>query len=175
MPAGRAARSTSYLILLRGGFAMRASFQPRRWSLTPPFHHFGAGSFAPFGIRLRSLLARLSVVCFLWHFPSRAIAARLPPLTSGPSALRSPDFPLPCGSDRSLARHFRRNFKDQRYRMRPHIVHATMFWGLPASPSFSFASTICDTLGGWTRWHPSHTPSCVSATTTGQRFVLRRS
>ena len=121
------------------------------------------------------LLARLSVVCFLWHFPSRAIAARLPPLTSGPSALRSPDFPLPCGSDRSLARHFRRNFKDQRYRMRPHIVHATMFWGLPASPSFSFASTICDTLGGWTRWHPSHTPSCVSATTTGQRFVLRRS
>ena len=34
--------------------------------------------------------------------------------------------------------------------MRPHIVHATMFWGLPASPSFSFASTICETLGGWT-------------------------
>ena len=40
MPAGRAARSTPYLILLRGGFAVRASFQPRRWSLTPPFHHF---------------------------------------------------------------------------------------------------------------------------------------
>ena len=62
MPAGRAARSTSYLILLRGGFAMRASFQPRRWSLTPPFHHFGAGSFAPFGIRLSSL-ARQNFRC----------------------------------------------------------------------------------------------------------------
>ena len=62
MPAGRAARSTPYLILLRGGFAVRASFQPRRWSLTPPFHHFGTGSFAPFGIRLRSL-ARQTFRC----------------------------------------------------------------------------------------------------------------
>lgn len=62
MPAGRAARSTSYLILLRGGFAVRASFQPRRWSLTPPFHHFGAGSFAPVGICLRSL-ARQTFRC----------------------------------------------------------------------------------------------------------------
>ncbi len=31
--------SIPYLILLRGGFALHASFQMRRWSLTPPFHH----------------------------------------------------------------------------------------------------------------------------------------
>lgn len=36
---GRAARSVPYLILLRGGLALRAAFQPRRWALAPPFHH----------------------------------------------------------------------------------------------------------------------------------------
>ena len=152
-PAERAARSTPYSILLRGGFALRASFQPRRWSLAPPFH--------------RLLRARgAGHVCFLWHFPSRTISMRLPPLTDGSHALRSPDFPLPRGSDRSPARRFRRNCQISRYRMRPHIVHAT-------SPALW--STSCDTLGGWTRWQPSHTPSCVSVTTTGHLFVRRRS
>ena len=108
----------------------------------------------------------LFAVYFLWHFPSRGIAPRLPSLTGGSSALRSPDFPLPLSSDRSLARRFRRNCQISRYRMRPHIVQAT-------SPALW--STSCDTLGGWTRWQPSHTPSCVSVTTTGQRLVRRRS
>jgi len=174
-PTERAARSIPYLILLRGGFALRAAFQPRRWSLTPPFHHSGARLVVRSGLRPYSLapalgisssLRELFAVYSLWHFPSRTIAVRPPPLTSGSSALRSPDFPLPCGSDRSLARRFRRNCQISRYRMRPHIVQATR----PA-----LWSTSCDTLGGWTRWQPSHTPSCVSVTTTGHLFVRRRS
>ena len=123
-------------------------------------------SAAPVSSCLALSLSPLRATCSLWHFPSRRIARRPPPLTDGSSALRSPDFPLPRGSDRSLARRFRRNCQISRYRMRPHIVQAT-------SPALW--STSCDTLGGWTRWQPSHTPSCVSATTTGQRLVRRRS
>ena len=173
VPTERAARSIPYLILLRGGCALRTAFQPRRWSLTPPFHHCGArlvvrsvrACALAHSLPRSEFLPRFAVYS-LWHFPSRTIAVRPPPLTSGSSALRSPDFPLPCGSDRSLARRFRRNCQISRYRMRPHIVQATR----PA-----LWSTSCDTLGGWTRWHPSHTPSCVSATTTGQRLMRRRS
>ena len=61
---------------------------PPRWSLTPPFHPY----------RLAA------AVCFLWRFPSAAVAAALPALTAGSSALRSPDFPHPFGRDRSHAR-----------------------------------------------------------------------
>ena len=42
----------------------------------------------PFTITLAGCLS-------LWHFPSRGISPHVPPLTSGSSALRSPDFPLP--------------------------------------------------------------------------------
>lgn len=47
----------------------------------------------------------LRAVCSLWHFPSRRIALRLPTLTDGSPALWSPDFPHPCGRDRSLAQN----------------------------------------------------------------------
>ena len=142
------------------------TFSPLRSSLGRSFRSgLRPYSLAP-ALGIASSLRELFAVYFLWHFPSRTIAVRPPPLTSGSSALRSPDFPLPCGSDRSLARRFRRNCQISRYRMRPHIVQATR----PA-----LWSTSCDTLGGWTRWQPSHTPSWVSVTTTGHLFVRRRS
>ena len=125
----------------------------------------------------RGALRRL----FLWHFPLRRFSRRPRPLTNRFPALRSPDFPLPLGSDRSRARRFvgnsqRSNAAPQaRYRMRPHIVHATIDCGLPARPFFAFASASCPTDGGCTRWQPSHTPSCVSADTTGHLLVLSRS
>ena len=155
-PTERAARSIPYLILLRGGFALRASFQPRRWSLTPPFHRSGA-----------RLVVRSVRACALTHSLPRSES--LPRFANSSLSVLCGTFHhagLPHGSDRSLARRFRRNCQISRYRMRPHIVQATR----PA-----LWSTSCDTLGGWTRWQPSHTPSCVSVTTTGHLFVRRRS
>ena len=101
------------------------TFSPLRSSLGRSFRSgLRPYSLAP-ALGISSSLRELFAVYFLWHFPSRTIAVRPPPLTSGSSALRSPDFPLPYGSDRSLARRFRRNCQISRYRMRPHIVQAT--------------------------------------------------
>lgn len=56
---------------------------------------------------------RRAATCFLWRFPSRRISRRLPPLTDGSPALRSPDFPRPEGRDRSRAGSLRKK-KPQR-------------------------------------------------------------
>ena len=56
-----------------------------RWSLAPPFHP----------------CRPKAAVSSLWHFPSATVAVTLPVLTTGSSALRSPDFPHPFGRDRS--------------------------------------------------------------------------
>ena len=98
-PTERAARSIPYLILLRGGFALRAAFQPRRWSLTPPFHHCGA-----------RLVVRSVRACALTHSLPRSeslprFANPSPSILCGtfrrarlPCALRpSRADPLPCG------------------------------------------------------------------------------
>ena len=81
----------------RGACHAGGTLAPPRWSLTPPFHP-----------------CRLAAaVCFLWRFPSAALAAALPALTAGSSALRSPDFPHPFGRDRSRARSHGENVKDR--------------------------------------------------------------
>jgi len=72
--------------------------------------------------RAGGLLPRLftitpcGAVLFLWRFPSRGLSPRPPPIAGGPSALWSPDFPLPEGSDRSAARRFRGQSKISRGR-----------------------------------------------------------
>ena len=81
----------------RGACHAGGALAPPRWSLAPPFHPY----------RLAA------AVCSLWRFPSAAFAAALPALTAGPSALRSPDFPHPCGRDRSHARSHGENVKDR--------------------------------------------------------------
>ncbi len=78
-PAERAARSTPYLILLRGGFTLHASFQPRRWSLTPPFHYH-----RPEGLRyLFSVALSIAHGC---HAPSALDKRILCPAESGLSS-----------------------------------------------------------------------------------------
>ena len=42
---------------------------------------------------------RTKAVCFLWHFPSADLEVSLPDVIRH-TALRSSDFPLPCGSGR---------------------------------------------------------------------------
>lgn len=62
------------------------------------------------------------------------------------------------------------------YSRRPHIVQTAR--SIRPPPTFALAllcCTICETYGGCFMWQPSHTPSSLIATTTGQRFVLRRS
>ena len=146
--------STPYLILLRGGFACCG----------PPSRATPVGSCpTPFTYRrlsrtscLISVALSVNRVCpgSRGHY---SLALR--PVESGlSSALRPRSVPPP---------HFRvKKLLQSRYRMRPHIVHATMS---------VLRSTICATWGGCTRWHPPHTPSPVSGTTTGHRLVLMRS
>ena len=46
---------------------------------------------------------------------------------------------------------------------------------LPSAADLPLCWTSCATKGGCFMWQPSQTPSPLSGTTTGQRFVLRRS
>lgn len=155
--------STPYLTLLRGGLALRRRSRAHPGGLLP----------RPFTITVssRKRLSRFSVALSVaWLSPCP------PPLTSGSSTLWSPDFPQPFGRDRSHTRRTRRNqIVCYLYSMRPHIVQATRCIGLPSAANFALASTSWETLGGCTRWQPSHTPSAVRGTITGQRFVRRRS
>ena len=135
-----------------------------RWSLTPPFHRNPCGP---------------SLFCGTFHhggFPpaSRLSQADPPPCGVRTFLCRSRQRPVTRASLRGKCQRTSRS-RHARYRMRPHIVHATIDCGLPASPFLAFASASCPTLGGCTRWHPSQTPSWVSATTTGQRFIRSRS
>lgn len=75
--------SIPYLILLRGGLA-----KSRIVSDAP------VGSYPAFS------LSPVRATCFLWRFPSCGISPHPPPIADGSSALWSPDFPLPRGSDR---------------------------------------------------------------------------
>lgn len=75
--------SIPYLILLRGGLAKTCVV-----------------SDAPVGSYPAFSLSPVRATCFLWRFPSCGISPHPPPIAGGSSALWSPDFPLPCGSDR---------------------------------------------------------------------------
>jgi hypothetical protein len=79
----------AYLVLLRVGFTLPSTLQPKRCALTAPFHPYPA-----FANR---------AVCFLWHLPSRSLDAPVPDVIRH-TALRSSDFPLPA----SLAAHRQR-------------------------------------------------------------------
>ena len=73
-------RSTpAYLVLLRGGFTLPVLLPVRRWALTPPFH--------PCLILPKEAIGGLF---------SAALSVGSPrPGITWPTALRSPDFPLP--------------------------------------------------------------------------------
>ena len=89
--------SIPYLILLRGGFSVRPSFQMGRWALTPPFHHHKA----------RTPRCLFSVALSITSaFPMSPVFDKrvLRPVESGLSS-------APKGSDRSHARRFRGYFQ----------------------------------------------------------------
>jgi hypothetical protein len=77
-----AVRLPAYLVLLRVGFTKPLVLPPARWALTPPFHPY----LAP------SLAVRRLAVCFLLHWPSTRLEARIPDVIRH-TALRSSDFP----------------------------------------------------------------------------------
>ena len=77
--------SIPYLILLRGGLALTR-----------------IASGAPVGSYPAFSLSPARATCFLWRFPSCGISPHPPSIADGSSALWSPDFPLPCGSDQFL-------------------------------------------------------------------------
>jgi hypothetical protein len=85
-------RVPPYLVLLRVGFTLPAALPSRRCALTAPFHPY---------------FDRAEAVCFLWHWPSTGLEARVPDVIRH-TALRSSDFPPPeaaqadSGSDRPV-------------------------------------------------------------------------
>ena len=82
VPIRRAAEPVPYLILLRGGFTLRGD------------SHRSAGGLLPHHFTITRRRKRGKTGClFLWHFPLPEITSGIPPLTSGSSALWSPDFP----------------------------------------------------------------------------------
>lgn len=110
---------------------------------------------------------------FCGTFRRRRSGSASPALTTGPLALRSPDFPPLPKQERPVAplattakTSVPKNRYGAMYRMRPHIWQATIPW---------LRRTICPTEGGCTRWQPWHTQSCARPTTTGQRLVRSRS
>ena len=84
-----------YLVLLRVGFTLPPALLPARCALTAPFHPYRTGR--P-GIRPSGLTSvpkhEQPAVCFLWHWPSTGLYARVPDVIRH-TALRSSDFPLP--------------------------------------------------------------------------------
>ena len=102
LPAGLAHRASTraeacaatlpaYLVLLRVGFTMPSTLQPKRCALTAPFHPY-------------RILAEAAVYS-LWHLPSRSFEASVPDVIRH-TALRSSDFPLPaelCSSPAAIA------------------------------------------------------------------------
>jgi hypothetical protein len=92
--AAYAATLPAYLVLLRVGFTMPPTLQPKRCALTAPFHPY--------------LTLADAAVYSLWHLPSRSLDAPVPDVIRH-TALRSSDFPLPAklfelpGSDRPAA------------------------------------------------------------------------
>ena len=77
--AACAATLPAYLVLLRVGFTMPPTLQPKRCALTAPFHPY-------------RILAD-AAVSSLWHLPSRSLDAPVPDVIRH-TALRSSDFPL---------------------------------------------------------------------------------
>ena len=102
LPAGLAHRASTraavcaatlpaYLVLLRVGFTMPPTLQPKRCALTAPFHPY--------------LTLAGAAVFSLWHLPSRSLDAPVPDVIRH-TALRSSDFPLPvslCSSPAAIA------------------------------------------------------------------------
>ena len=89
--AACAATLPAYLVLLRVGFTMPPTLQPKRCALTAPFHPY------------RTLAE--AAVFSLWHLPSRSLDAPVPDVIRH-TALRSSDFPLPvklCSSPAAIA------------------------------------------------------------------------
>ncbi len=89
--AACAAALPAYLVLLRVGFTMPPTLQPKRCALTAPFHPY-------------RILADAAVFS-LWHLPSRSLDAPVPDVIRH-TALRSSDFPLPaelCSSPAAIA------------------------------------------------------------------------
>jgi hypothetical protein len=76
-------RLPPYLVLLRVGFTLPPPLLPERCALTAPFHPY------------RWSLAAPAAVCFLWHWPSTGLEARVPDVIRH-TALRSSDFPPPA-------------------------------------------------------------------------------
>ena len=145
---GRAARSIPYLILLRGGLAMRA-----RSRVAPVVSCTAFSPLPPRGGGLFSVALSMCGDC------RRTPGLDDRVLCPAESGLSSPLRARPV----TRARHGNQR---SRKSTRPHIVQAT-------SPLL--CCTICATLGGCTRWQPSHTPSLFRSTTAGQRFVRMRS
>ena len=130
---GRAARSIPYLILLRGGLAMRA-----RSRVAPVV---SCTAFSPLPPRGGGLFSVALSICGDCRRTPGLDDRVLCPAESG---LSSPSRARPV----TRADH-RRNQRS-RYRMRPHIVQAT---------KSLLCCTSCSTNGGCFMWHPSHTPS----------------
>jgi hypothetical protein len=78
-----------YLVLLRVGFTLPPALLPARCALTAPFHPY---RFAQ--DNSKGLPHAVAAVCFLWHWPSTGLYARVPDVIRH-TALRSSDFPLP--------------------------------------------------------------------------------
>jgi hypothetical protein len=79
-------RLPPYLVLLRVGFTLPAPSPAQRCALTAPFHPYPGvlpGTAGP------------GAVCFLWHWPSAGLDARVPDVIRH-TTLRSSDFPLPA-------------------------------------------------------------------------------
>ena len=88
-------RFPPYLVLLRVGFTLPLALLPARCALTAPFHPYRTGR--PGERRSGQLPVpkhEHPAVCFLWHWPSTGLEARVPDVIRH-TALRSSDFPLP--------------------------------------------------------------------------------
>jgi len=85
-----------YLVLLRVGFTLPPSLLPERCALTAPFHPYRTGrpGNRPSG-QLPVPKHEHPAVCFLWHWPSTGLDARVPDVIRH-TALWSSDFPLPA-------------------------------------------------------------------------------
>ena len=106
-------RVPPYLVLLRVGFTLPAALRQQRCALTAPFHPYPGGTgrpgepgTLPVALPVANDMGGVAeAVCFLWHWPSTGLEARVPDVIRH-TALRSSDFPPPIpprgetGSDR---------------------------------------------------------------------------